>query len=225
MTTGADHLPRSLLRLSALCGLFAPIVFTAAWVVGGIVQPDAYSVVDDAISDLGARTADHAWIYNQIGANLTGLLVMALAFGLWRARPPGVAGGLGVIALAVVGAGVFLDGWLRLDCRSLDAGCDNGGSSGLAVAHQIESLVTVLGLLVSVFALAYAFGRGERWRDLRTPTLIAGIATVAAFIGLSFVGLGLGPRVGLTVWFAWLALVSRHLMRTTREPRHPDIQN
>jgi hypothetical protein len=39
-------------------------------------------VANDEISDLGAVTASSSWIYNPIGANLTGLLVVALALGL-----------------------------------------------------------------------------------------------------------------------------------------------
>src|SRR5687767_8560295 len=127
-----------LLRLSALCGLLAPITFTVGWVAGVVAQPDNYNIVSDAVSDLGALTADQAWIYNRIGANLTGLLVVALAYGLWRARRSGLVGKVGVIALAVMGVGQFFDGWFRLDCRGIDAGCHNGGTSWHAVAHQVE---------------------------------------------------------------------------------------
>ncbi|WP_156077075.1 hypothetical protein [Saccharothrix sp. NRRL B-16314] len=73
------------------------------------------------------------------------------------------------------------------------------------------------GLLVAVFVLARAFGKTERRQHMRVPTLIAGLATVAAIIGLSFVGGGLGTRVGLTVWFARVALVSYQLFRVVQE--------
>jgi hypothetical protein len=205
------------LRLCAFCGLLSPIAFVIGWAVGGLAQPDAYSLVDDSVSDLGALTADQAWIYNQVGANLTGLLVAALAYGLWKIRIPGLSGRIGVIALAVMGIGQFFDGWFRLDCRAIDAGCSGGGTGWQVVAHEIESLFTVLGLLVSVFALARAFKKAEPWRDLRTPSLIAGFATIAVFIGLLFVGGGLAVRVGLAVWFAWVALVSYRLLRIARE--------
>ena len=82
-----------------------------------------------------------------------------------------------MIALAVMGIGQFFDGWFRLDCRAIDAGCSGGGTGWQVAAHEIESLFTVLGLLVSVFALARAFKKAERWRDLRMPSLIAGFAT------------------------------------------------
>ena len=205
------------LRVSAICGLLSPLAFIIGWAAGGLAQPDAYSLVDDSVSDLGAMTADQAWIYNQLGANLTGLLVAALAYGLWRVGIPGRSGRIGVIALAVMGIGQFFDGWFRLECRAIDAGCISGGTGWQVVAHEIESLFTVLGLLVSVFALARAFKTAERWRDLRTPTLIAGFATVAVFIGLLLVGGGLAVRLGLGVWFAWVALVSYRLLQVAGE--------
>ncbi|UYM07310.1 DUF998 domain-containing protein [Solicola gregarius] len=172
-----------LLRWCALGGLLAPITFLVGWVAGGVAQPDSYSLLDDQVSDLGALTADQAWIYNQIGANLTGLLVAALACGLWRAGSSGTAGKVGVTALAVAGVGVFFDGWFRLDCRAIDAGCSAGGTSWHATAHQIESLITVPAMFVAVFALARAFKKSEHWQNLRTPTLVAGFASVAGIIG------------------------------------------
>ena len=203
--------------MCAFCGLLSPIAFVIGWAAGGLAQPDAYSLVDDSVSDLGALTADQAWIYNQVGANLTGLLVAALAYGLWKVRIPGLSGRIGVIALAVMGIGQFFDGWFRLDCRAIDAGCSAGGTGWPVVAHEIESLFTVLGLLVSVFALARAFKKAEGWRDLRMPSLIAGFATIVVFVGVLFVGGGLAVRLALAVWFAWVALVSYRLLRIARE--------
>jgi hypothetical membrane protein len=90
--------------------------------VGGLAQSDAYSSADDDVSDLGALTASSAWVYNQIGANLTGVLVMVLALGVWRALSPDLLGRIGAGALFLVGLGVFLDGFLRLDCQGIDRG-------------------------------------------------------------------------------------------------------
>ena len=66
------------------------------------------------------------------------------------------------------------------------------------------------------------FAKAERWRDLRTPSLIAGFATVAVFIGPLFVGGGLSVRVGLGVWCAWVAVVSYRLLRIAREQSQLD---
>ena len=44
--------------------------------LGDLAQRDPFSVVDDNIGDIGARTADQAWLYNQIAANLNGLPIV-----------------------------------------------------------------------------------------------------------------------------------------------------
>jgi hypothetical protein len=61
---------------------------------------------------------------------------------------------------------------------------------------------------------------------LRIPTLIAGFIAVGGilggtiFTGLQFAGGGLAVRVGLTVWFAWVALLSYRLLRIAQEDEH-----
>lgn len=223
-TTGRRH-DRSLLRWCAVAGLLAPITFVIGWAAGGMSQPDAYSLIEDQISDLGAVTADRAWIYNLIGANLTGILVAALAHGLWRTRLTTSAGRVGVIALAVAGVGVFFDGWLRLDCRAIDAGCSAGGASWHATGHQVESLITVPAMFVAAFALARAFTTWERWQDLRTATLIVGFGSVAGILGgtiltgMEVAGGGLAMLIGLNAWFFWLAVVARRLLKIAQDQR------
>ena len=84
-------------RLATICGLVAPLKYTAALVFGGLAQPDAFSSADNAISDLGSDTASSGWIYNQIGLNLTGILVVVFALGLWRELSPDLLGRLGAV--------------------------------------------------------------------------------------------------------------------------------
>jgi hypothetical protein len=79
-------------RLATICGLVAPLTYTAALVFGGLAQPDAFSSAHDAISDLGSDTASSGWIYNQIGLNLTGVLVVVFSLGLWRDFRPTSSG-------------------------------------------------------------------------------------------------------------------------------------
>lgn len=59
---------------------------------------------------IGAQTADQAWLYNQIAANLNGLLIVAFALGLWRALGSGWLARFGVLGLAVIGVTRFLEG-------------------------------------------------------------------------------------------------------------------
>jgi hypothetical protein len=159
------------LRAAAICGLLAPVTFFAGLLLGDLAQPAAFSPADDNISDIGAQTADQAWLYNQIAANLNGLLIVAFALGLWRALGSGWLARLGVLGLAVLGVTRFLEGFLRLDCRGMDDRCDN--TSWQADSHGIESgIASALFFLVPPL-LAFAFRRFPQWRDLWLPTLLA----------------------------------------------------
>jgi Protein of unknown function (DUF998) len=104
-------------RIVGCCGIAAFFTANLGWLLGGLAQPEAYSSTRDDISDLGALTADEPWLYNQIGANLSGLLMLAFAGALWWALSPDSFGRVGASAVAVAGAGIFLDGIFRLDCR------------------------------------------------------------------------------------------------------------
>jgi hypothetical protein len=151
------------------------------------------------------------WLYNQLGANLTGLLLFALALGLWKTVGTSLSARIGVIAFGVFAVGTFLDGLFRLDCRKID-GCDRM-ASWHATAHVIETTFTVIGVFVAVFVLARAFKTSARWHDLWVATLAAGIVALASLALLSLLGGGLAVRVATTILFAWVALVSYRLLR------------
>ena len=112
-------------RLLGLCGLVAFLTFNAGWIAGDFAQRAAFSPANDDLSDLGALTASSPWLYNQLAANISGLLVVALGVGLWRALSPSLLGRLGAAALIATGMGTFLDGIFRLDCQGIDTACTN----------------------------------------------------------------------------------------------------
>jgi hypothetical protein len=199
-------------RVAGVCGLVALLTMNLAWILGGLAQPSAYSSAHDDISDLGAVTAESPWLYNQLGANLTGLLVLALAVGLWCALRPDLLGRLGAVALGVSAAGSFLDGIFRLDCRGIDSACDN--DSWHAHAHKIESGITAGSLLLAPLILAFAFRRDARWRDAWLPTLLMIPAVFAANLVFSFWGDGAATRAGTVVAYLWIAYVAACLLRT-----------
>jgi Protein of unknown function (DUF998) len=145
------------LRAAAICGLLAGVTFVVGLVLGDLAQPDAFSPADDNISDIGAQTTASPWLYNQIASNLCGLLILGLALGLWRALGTGWPARLGTIGLAVLGVLRFLEGFLRLDCRGIDAGCEN--DSWQADAHGIESGIAAALLFIVPPVLAFAFRR------------------------------------------------------------------
>jgi hypothetical protein len=187
------------------------VTFVAGLVLGDLAQPDAFSPANDNISDIGAQTADQAWIYNQIASNLCGLLILGFALGLWRVLGSGWLARLGVAGLAVIGVTRFLEGFLRLDCRGMDAGCEN--TSWQADAHRIESGIAAALIFLVPLVLAFAFRTRPEWRPLWLPSLFAVPATIAAQVVLSVIGDGAAVRAGSITWFLWLGLLAWWLLR------------
>jgi hypothetical membrane protein len=200
-----------LVRAAGICGLLAFVTVNVGWIAGGLAQPAAYSSARDDISDLGATTANSAWLYNQIGANVTGLLVVGLALGLWRALSPDLLGRLGAAALLLAGAGAFLDGLFRLDCRGIDAACTN--DSWHSHAHKIESGITAVATLAAPLILAFAFRRIPLWRDSWLPSLAAVAAIILANVAFSALGNGAANRAGTVVVFLWIAFLGVRLLQ------------
>jgi hypothetical protein len=205
------------LRIAAICGLAVPLTNTIGWAVGGLAQPEAYSSTDDDISDLGAMTASSPWLYNQIGANLTGLLIVVLGLGLWRALSPDTLGRLGAGALLLVGVGVALDGLFRLDCMGIDTNCQN--DSWHSDAHKMEGRFTVAFTLLAPIILAFAFRRIAGWRDTWLPTLAAIPASIVVGILFSGLGEGAATRATTLTWTLWAAFVGFRLLQKTSRPK------
>ena len=199
------------IRIAAACGFLAPLTYGAALLFGGLAQPDEFSSADDATSDLGAATASRPWIYNQIGMNLTGILIVVFGLGLWRALSPDLLGRVGAVAVMGVGLTLFLEGFLRLDCRGIDTACDN--TSWLSDGHRLTTAVSGLFIFGSPIVLAFAFRRRADWHNAWIPTLAAIPAFFVASILFSLIGDGAAARAGALTWFLWLAYVAFQLLK------------
>lgn len=205
------------LRAAGACALAAFLTSAIGWAAGDLAQPAAFSPANDDISDLGALTASSPWLYNQVGANLTGLLLMAAALGLWRALSPDVLGRIGAGALFVAGLGSFLDGLFRLDCQGIDAGCVN--DSWHADAHRWESRFTAAAILLAPLILAFAFRRLPEWRRAWLPSLATLPLIILANVVFSTLGTGAATRAGTVAWFLWVAYLGVLLLREAERSR------
>ena len=206
-------------RIAAACGLLAPLTYGAGLLLGGLAQPDDFSSADDAISDLGSLTASSPWIYNQIGLNLTGILVVVFALGLWQALSPDLLGRLGAAGVLLVGVTLFLQGFLRLDCQAIDAACENTGWN--SDGHRVATGISAIFIFASPLVLAFAFRRLPGWRNAWLPTLAAIPAFFLASVLFSLFGDGASTRAGALTWFLWLAFVAVQLLKKAEE-REPE---
>lgn len=196
--------------VAGLCGVMAFATFNLGWILGDLSQPSAFSPARDDISYLGALTAASPWLYDQLAANTTGVLIALLAIGLWRALSPSLLGRLGAAALAATGIGMFLDGIFRLDCQPTDAACSN--VSWHSQAHKIESDFTVGFTFVSIVLLALAFRLIPYWRDAWMPAVAAIPAVFVANIVFSSVGPGAATRAGTVVVVGVVAFIGFRLL-------------
>jgi hypothetical protein len=200
---------------AGLCGLVAFGSFNVGWILGDLSQPSPFSPARDDISYLGALTAKNPWLYNRLAANTSGLLIILLAIGLWRALSPSRIGRLGAATLIATGAGMFLDGIFRLDCQSIDAGCIN--DRWHSHAHRIESGATVGFTFVSILLLGLAFRRLPAWRDSWLPTIAAIPAIFIANLAFSPLGAGAATRAGTVIVLGVVAFSGFRLLEHARE--------
>jgi hypothetical protein len=175
------------IKILALCGILAPIVYVSALIVGNILDP-LYSQVGKTISELIARGAPNRDLLNGIFI-VYNVLLIPFAFGMYYGLKKGWA--RSVIFVALIISGVLGIAW------TLFFPLDVGGKS-VTLTGQLH--LAVGGLVVPlIFALELSFWRGarknSRWKGydkfslgIFSVTLIFGLATVA-FVNSDFRGL------------------------------------
>jgi hypothetical protein len=207
-------------RALLICGALAGPLFTLAWIVEGAARPD-YNPLRHPISSLSI--GDAGWTQSTAFL-ITGLLMLACAFGLRRV--PGIRAGSiwAPILIGAIGSGLFGAGMFVTDPM-------NGyppGTPDLLLQysltgrlHRLFSALVFLGLPGACFVFARVFVmRGERkWSLYSRVTgiafLLMFIVTSAAFVQVQ--GLvdyaGLFQRITLTIGWLWLTLLPISLLK------------
>lgn len=121
------------------------------------------------------------------------------------------------ICLGLVGVGLIVSGVTRID---LPAANGSVASTASGMAHELAGYVLFLGLLPGALLLAAAFRRDPRLSQAALPAWIfAGsivITFVVAVMSLSLDLIGVGQRIFLTTWLAWLIFVGFKLSSAER---------
>src|SRR4051812_30212517 len=196
-------------------------VFVGSWVVAGALEP-GYSHVDQAVSELGAKDASHAWIVNT-GLVVYGLSFVALGVALARVVRPRLAAGL----FAAAGLAGIVARPLPLHCALSDPSWEHmwraGELSWHEDVHLWASLVSQLFLAATPFALARAL-----WPWPVAPLAFgAGVTGLAIGVG-SFLLYGVDgspdgviQRFGFLVILAWVLIVAVGVFHATRRELPP----
>jgi hypothetical protein len=211
------------------CGAIAGPLFTVAWILEGATRAN-YDPLQHAISSLSV--GDRGWI-QIITLIVTGLLIVAFAFGLRRALGHGGAV-WGPVLVALVGIGLIGSGIFVTDpLNGYPPGTPRIPAERTAhgILHDLFGVPVFLGLPVTCVLFGRLFARsGDRaWAAYSTLSGIAmfgvflvgrlGMREVPGFTGIT--GLfGLFQRIAVTIGFAWLTLLAVRVL-TIRKQNGP----
>jgi hypothetical membrane protein len=186
-------------RISASCGLIAPVWFSVALVAFAAVRTD-YSHLTKAVSELGAIGAPHALAWNIVGFGAVGMLIVIFAAGIWRQANAALAASMIAISgIAFAAAGVF-----PADLSNL-----NADSTRL---HILASLVSFAAFAAAVPVMGWSLWRSG-YRRLAVTAVALGVAAVASVL-LRETGIppGLAQRINFLAYLAWIAMIAASLL-------------
>jgi hypothetical protein len=194
----------------------AQVVFTAGWLLGDALQDAPFSASRDPISDLGAITAQHAWII-LTAQGIAGLLTIAFAVGalLPAMAVSGRRAALGpwLVAGSILGLDNLSDAFFRLDCRVADPGCATVAiASWHAEVHDVAAVIGVALAVVAPFALAHRMRLAAAWRDRVGLALAFGVVLALVAAGYAALtgsdGGGYAQRVLVVIGSAGVVLLA-----------------
>jgi hypothetical membrane protein len=199
------------LRLGALCGVLAPLLWAAMIVVCGALRP-GFSHFTQYISELGERGSSTEFLMRYGAFVPTGLMHVAFAGALaviFRSNRLGIIAAMliGLNGLARIAAGFF----------PCDVGCEETGSLGQRM-HSLSAAVGFLALAVSTLLWSVVFKRTQDLRGLAVYSAVSGA------LGLAFLLLmlwsaehgtarGLFERLSSGVLSLWILVFALRLQR------------
>ncbi|UCC27309.1 MAG: DUF998 domain-containing protein [Candidatus Bathyarchaeota archaeon] len=176
----------SIVQVLAICGILSPIIYTAMWILGGVLQPD-YSHVRDDVSSLFAVGAPNKGLMQSFI-----IISSALLFAFYIGLHDGINDGGG----SIVGPLLFLTSSVLGILVALFFPLDAGGEITTLRGKMHLILVVGSGLLTigGMVALWFRLRLVEGWSSFATYSLISAIASlVLAIISGIFIEQIQGP--------------------------------
>ncbi len=211
------------LRLAAIAGMIAPLLFVGNFTIEGWLRP-GYRAREMFVSELSL--GPRGWI-QIVNFMLTGVLLLVFTRGVAVGfRDAGRASRAGPILLAIIGIGFLASGPFVMDPPSTPA--DQMTLHSKLHWNVFGALVFSLSP-VSCFVFLRRFRADPAWRSLQWPTLAAGIITLAAVIFMAVAPTrppeppngfnawnGAVQRVFIITYLAWVFIFAWRL-RTLRD--------
>jgi hypothetical membrane protein len=208
-----SNMSKSHLRLYALCGVIAPILFVLIVVVEGALVT-GYSHMTQQVSDLGAYVlyGSYALLQN-LNFCVFGILVVAFAIGLKQEIP---ASRIITTSLALCGALFFLVGFFP-----------DQPTPWPAAAHYLLAQLSGLCILVSEFFSWRRLRRpvadeGRAWTRYGTFSLVSLVLAIISFFVFAIFGQPGSPVTGLLqrvmgfFMLLWIEVMALRLLRPSK---------
>ena len=212
-------------RLAALEGMAAPILFVSVFTAEGALRP-GYHPVSMFVSELSL--GPRGWV--QIGSFVvTGLLVVLFASGVAARFIGGRAASAGPAVLKIIGFSLMASGPFVTDPSAL---FDQTSLHGLV--HGIFGALVFSLAPVSCFVYFGRFRRDPAWKSLAPWTLLIGALLVLGIVMLKLSQLPHGAlypwkgwiqRVILCLFMGWLFAFAARLYRVSDQKRAKTVQS
>ena len=216
ITTVSSNVPTKMTKVLLTCGVIAGPVY----LIVGLVQAFTRSGFDITRHDLSLLSnGDLGWI--QVANFLvSGLLVIAGAFGMRLALHDGRGKTWGPLLVGVYGLGLIGAGIFKADpAMGFPAGtpADATTISSQGLLHFITGGIGFLALIAACFVFARRFTALHQ-RGLAAYSLVTGVVFFLGFVGIAS-GSGnswtvLGLWIGVVFAWTWISVMARRLMIT-----------
>lgn len=199
----------STLRVLAVAGITAPLLFGILLVAAGLLRP-GYDHIADYISELGVGA--NAWVMNT-NFLLTGLLLAAFSLGLARALGAGKSARAGSALVGISGSGVFAAGIF-----SCDPGCPSSGASLSQQMHDTVSIIAFVAIMIAPIIVSLGMKRDPLWQGYRLYSIATGVAAIAFFFLFfaSTLYVGALQRLFVATPFLWIGVIALRLLKVSR---------
>ena len=194
----------NIFQLLAICGMLSPIVYTAMWILGGVLQSD-YSHIRDDVSSLFAVGSPNKQLMQSFI-----IISSVLLFVFYLGLPGGINDGGGLIVGPILFVTSSVLGILVALFFPLDAGGEIITLRGKM--HLIlvvgSGLLTIAGMVALWFRLQFVVG----WSAFATYSLVSAIVSfILVIISGRFIKSkyrGLLERLGVTPYQLYYFMLS-----------------
>lgn len=205
MTSSNLHHRARPLEFLAILGIAGATVFALTLVILHFLQPETNDTPAMSQYALGRYGGLMVAAFCALGVGY-----LALAFGLRGAITASKASRVGSILLGLAGLWFVVSGVFRVHA----AGTPMTFSG---VMHGLGFIVGVPTLIASILVFSGAFGRDDRWRSFRSPSLALGVAALILFLiaffapGLPGIVVVVLSRIFVGTFVLWLLLTALRL--------------